>query len=419
MAIRRIRLGRLLRLSPLRIFLIASSLFCIYFLGIANQYKHELQQIEAAKDLNVYKMALHATGSARNFAQHSTTARKNLIIVSHGRSGSSLMGDIFNHHPSVFYMYEPLQTAQRVTKKKLTNASYSDLVEKFLTGIFRCKFDQPQTLGDIQDYYRKSDHPRVSQAIASPPLCPYRPTDPRWDPKLCYPVTSETLGSACKENYSLTVIKVLMDRVPERNIKTILTSCNPMDVDCKVIFLLRDPRAVIASARSVGFFSEKGKPPNSLQGTRLFSYWQCKETEDNLEFIRKLPDSLRERIKIQRYEDLAINPLKELSGLYEFAGLPVLESVRTWLNETTQLSRADCNKMDGAQATCTKDDARVAANRWRWKVHPFEIDIIEYYCKRVMRLMGYRRVDRSYELLANVKIPLFSDDYEAKKWFVH
>ena len=392
----------------------------IYFLDLSNRpFNNTKQSLAAERDFNAYKMALLAASPAKNFAQLSTTARRNLIIVSHGRSGSTLMGDIFNHHPSVFYMYEPLQTAERVVKRgELTNASYGDLVDRFLTGIFRCKFDQPQTLDDIERYYRKPAHPRISQAIASPPLCPYRLTDPRWDPKLCYPMTSESLGNACKD-YDMTVIKVLMSRIPENSIKTILTSCNPLDVDCKIAFLVRDPRAVIPSSRMIGFYKEKDET-NAKQSTRLFSYWQCKQTEDNLEFIRKLPGSLRDRIKLQRYEDLAINPLKELSGLYDFARLPVLESVRTWLNETTQLSRKDCDRqMDGVSVTCTKDDAWAAANRWRWKVHPFEIDIIEYYCGRVMRLMGYRPVDRSYQLLTNVKIPLFSDEYEAKHWFLH
>ena len=154
-------------------------------------------------------------------------------------------------------------------------------------------------------------------------------------------------------------------------------------------------------------------------GTRMFSYQQCKQTEDNLEFVRKLPKSIRKRIKLQRYEDLAINPLKELSRLYEFAGLTVLESVRTWLNETTQLSRKACNhEMDGVLVTCTKDDAWAAANRWRWKVHPHEINVIERYRRGVLRLMGYLPVEGSYELLRNKDVPLFSEDYEERHWFL-
>lgn len=367
--------------------------------------------------LDSIKMSLRASPVAK-MGHGSEKSRKNIIIVSHGRSGSTLMGDIFNHHPSVFYMYEPLQTAQRVLKQTDQNMSYRSIAEQLLTGIFDCKFVQPQIVADIERYYRKPTHPRVSQAIASPPLCPYKPTDQKWDPQLCYPMTSESLGKACGDNYDFTVIKVLMSRIPENGIKTILASCNSLDSDCKIIFLVRDPRAVIPSSLSIGFFKEKGDEKARL-GTRMFSYQQCKQTEDNLEFVRKLPKSIRKRIKLQRYEDLAINPLKELSRLYEFAGLTVLESVRTWLNETTQLSRKACNdEMDGVLVTCTKDDAWAAANRWRWKVHPHEINVIEHYCRGVLRLMGYLPVEGSYELLRNKDVPLFSEDYEARHWFL-
>ena len=299
---------------------------CFYFLGsFTLPNKQQIRRANKQDITDIYKEKLLTAATRRKLAQHSRTARKNLIIVSHGRSGSSLMGDIFNHNPSVFYMYEPLQSAKRITKgKSTTNESYSSIVEKFLTGVFRCKFDQPEILADIEKYYRKPDHPRISQAIASPPLCPYKLTDSRWDPKLCYPMTSESLRSACKINYNLTVIKVLLSRIPENNIKHILNSCNSFDVDCKIVFLVRDPRAVIPSSRSIGFFKEKADK-KALLSTRFYSYKQCKQTEDNLEFIRKLPDSLRSKIKLQRYEDLTINPLKELSALYEFAGLPVLQ----------------------------------------------------------------------------------------------
>ena len=96
----------------------------------------------------------------------------------------------------------------------------------------------------------------------------------------------------------------------------------------QIVFLVRDPRAVILSSLSIGFFKEKGDE-SARPDTRMLSYQQCKQIEDNLEFVRKLPKSIRKRIKLQRYEDFAINPLKELSRLYEFAWLTVLEGVRT------------------------------------------------------------------------------------------
>jgi len=127
--------------------LIACSFIVTYILWPSSQLiKIKSQQLsEAARDFDIYKMKVVHIGPARNDDQHLKTkpARGNAIIVSHGRSGSSLMGDIFNHHPSVFYMYEPLQTAERVMRKSSTNTSYSSLVKQFLTDVFRCRFNHP------------------------------------------------------------------------------------------------------------------------------------------------------------------------------------------------------------------------------------------------------------------------------------
>lgn len=135
-------------------------------------------------------------------------------------------------------------------------------------------------------------------------------------------------------------------------------------------------------------------------------------------FAKNLPLSRHRRIMIQRYEDFAMNPLKVLSRLYNFAGLPVLDSVKTWLNKSTHAAQAQ-GKMaiEGHLAFFTVDDASVAVNLWRWKVHPYDIDIIEYCYKYVMQMMESTPVDRSYRLMADISTPLFSEDYEAKGWF--
>ena len=168
-------------------------------------------------------------------------------------------------------MFEPLQTAIRVqTKRNINDKGYKSLAEEFLTSVFCCKFDNQEILSDIERYYRKPDHSRISRAIGSPPLCRYEMSDPRWNLRRCKRMTSEDLGSACMNNYNLTVLKVLIWRIPENGVKTILTACGSPDVDCKVIFLVRDPRAMIPSLCNIGFFGETG-PPSALWATRLYS----------------------------------------------------------------------------------------------------------------------------------------------------
>ncbi len=90
--------------------------------------------------------------------------------------------------------------------------------------VLQCDFSEPIFLADIERYYRKPAHPQISQAIASPPLCPYNISDARWDFRLCPKMTSETLGNACKNYYKLTVIKVLMKRIPYNSLEKTLSA---------------------------------------------------------------------------------------------------------------------------------------------------------------------------------------------------
>ena len=46
----------------------------------------------------------------------STSKRVNVIIVSEPKSGSSFLGQIFNQHPNVFYLFEPLRAVTVVKK---------------------------------------------------------------------------------------------------------------------------------------------------------------------------------------------------------------------------------------------------------------------------------------------------------------
>lgn len=373
----------------------------------------EREQMEK-DDVDFQKQQLNS--EAVNANSNQKPPRRNIIIVAHGRSGSTILGDIFNHHPFVFYLHEPLQTVERL-RMKSAGKSYGSLMADFLTGMFRCNFNK-SVVEDLDFFYRDPSHPRASRALGSPPLCPYEMTDPRWAPNLCPTMTSELLNGVCRHKYFMNAAKILIPRITERSIKHILPACNHSDVDCKIIFLIRDPRPVIGSSRSVGFFKDAASDTNR-ESLRRFSSEKCQETEQNFAFVKNLPLRWRNRIMIQRYEDFAENPLDGLSRLYTFAGLPVLESVKIWLhNATTPTKKRGelCNEV-GDIAFCTVDNASAAVNRWRLKIPLSDIDIIEKNCKHVMQAMGYKLVDGSQELMSNISVPLFNKDFEAKDWF--
>lgn len=262
----------------------------------------------------------------------------------------------------MFYLYEPLQTVERTREQ--FKSDYDILAQKFLKSVFQCRFDEPIFVKDMELYYRGLIHPLISRAIASPPLCPYNVSDERWDFKLCAKMTTKSLENACRQ-HKLTVIKVLIHRVPYKSLQSIISACAPKQVDCKIVFLVRDPRAVVPSSLAVDFYREQGGP--AKLGTRVFSYNLCEQTEANLRILKSLPAGLCDRVKLLRYEDLAAHPIAEMKNLYKFAGLSVLDGVTNWLSRSTHPSkqREDVDIHRGYSPTFTIDDAEAAINRWR------------------------------------------------------
>ena len=209
-----------------------------------------------------------------------TRKRQNLIIMAHGRSGSTFLGNIFNHHPDVFYLFEPYQTMERLHgRAEPENQHYQAKAFQWMKGVLQCDFVSLEHVKDLQLFYRRKYrayyNPQKSLSLLSPPFCPYNATDPLWTMESCPPLDQRTLEETCKSKYSLTVVKVIMSRMPGGSIKQLLSICDTAQFDCKFIFLTRDPRAIIPSSKAVGFFTEE---KGSLNGTKKFSQTICKTT---------------------------------------------------------------------------------------------------------------------------------------------
>ena len=347
-----------------------------------------------------------------------STKRQNLIIVAHGRSGSSFTGNIFNHHPSVFYLFEPYQTVERLHGGVAPfNRDYQEKSYEWMRSVFQCKFVSLKHANDIQHYYRKvtGKYPRDEQAsiaLSSPPFCRYSVTDPRWNIKDCPgALDQKTLEDVCEKKYGMTVVKALFVRMPNRSVEQLINVCDSSrDFDCKLLFLVRDPRGIIPSSKAVSFFRETNK--TSMAATRKFANENCRQTKFNLDIIRKLSPRWRKRIKILRYEELAKNPSKLLPSILEFAGLPMDKGLSDWLYLASHKPKTASEQ----RAAPWRQDSFEGADRWRWKVSPYEISIIEQYCRPVMKLLGYRPLDNSYEMQRNLSIRLLDKDFEALRW---
>ena len=371
--------------------------------AVASQIK-ELEKIQ-----NVQKQVVVDEGKRR----------QNLIVVAHGRSGSSFTGNIFNYHPSVFYLFEPYQTVERLHGGVAPfNRDYQQKSFEWMQGVFRCKFVSPKHAKDIEHYYRTvtRSYPRDEQAsiaLSSPPFCRYNVTDPRWNIKDCPgSLDQKNLEEICEKKYSLTVVKALMVRMPNNSVEQLINVCDSsVEIDCKLLFVVRDPRGIVSSSRVANFYRETDK--NGLTGTKKFAYENCRQTEFNLNITKQLAPKWRNKVKILRFEDLSVNPSKILPALLQFAGLPIDKAVSNWLYLASHKPETESEQ----KAAKWRQDSAERANRWRFRASPDEISIAERYCGRLMKVLGYKPLGNSFELQKNLSVALYDDNFEAIRWF--
>ena len=87
--------------------------------------------------------------STSEMTANNTKPRLNVILLTHMSSGSSVVGNIFNLHPDVFYLYEPMRALRRKVYRGewlVLNESTSDAFKKdfstLLRDFFTCSFQE-------------------------------------------------------------------------------------------------------------------------------------------------------------------------------------------------------------------------------------------------------------------------------------
>ena len=195
----------------------------------------------------------------------STTKRVNVIIVSEPRSGSSFLGQIFNQHPNVFYLFEPLRAVTVATNEdlylNLPSENYNRLALKLLFEILNCRFRSSVYLDYFNSFHRSS-----RRALSSFPLCHQGEATHAFSArKNCAPLIGTTMEEVCKFQYSFSVVKISSHRSPNQSIVSLLSMCaNTKPEPCKVIHLVRDPRALILSQMKLNFMRRGTKSPEKI-----------------------------------------------------------------------------------------------------------------------------------------------------------
>lgn len=348
------------------------------------EVKPQLHKCEES-DISVLNNQQDLKSTVMPLAQR--TKRLNVIILTHMSSGSSFSGNIFNLHPDVFYLYEPLHDLRRVVYSDewqplddLANNEYRNHFASLLRDLFTCAFREKTTLPRIFPQFLR-DPKRLAFMY-------WRVLRPE--------LTNEVAREACTTR-KITVAKIMQTRLPRKiGIQELERFCSsdPNQFDCLIIHLVRDPRAVLSSLLRRKFFIKDFRrylfdsDKLSAQATEIIkqnAQLLCSQVEDNLNYVKKVwPKWFQGRYKLIRYEDIVTNAFNMMEDMYNFVGLAKVDSITKWILEGkilvnttgTQFSENDASRMD----------------HWRFDEDPSIVSLFEEACAPLMKLMGYTSV---------------------------
>ncbi|XP_062245032.1 carbohydrate sulfotransferase 1-like [Platichthys flesus] len=340
--------------------------------------------------------------------------RTHILILATTRSGSSFVGQLFNQHPEVFYLFEPLFHVQSALLPRLVQSR--NLAERrvmigaardLLRSLYHCH------LISLENYIRPrpSNHSTdklfrrgASRSLCSPPACevPLGPdeqslvlTDEGECGKRCGPLNVSLAADACRGKRHIAIKTV---RIPQ--ISDLRALIEDPRLNLKVVQLVRDPRGILASRvetfrdtyRLWRLWRATGRRPHNLDLGQINTV--CEDFLRSLSMGLAKPAWLRGRYMLLRYEDIARFPVQKTRELYSFLGMVLDQSVEDWIINNT---RGSSDLLSRHKFTTVRDSAANAEN-WRVKLSFDMVVYTQTVCQPVLDILGYKKVFHPKEL---------------------
>ncbi|XP_068570044.1 carbohydrate sulfotransferase 6-like [Cebidichthys violaceus] len=328
-----------------------------------------------------------------------SNGKVHVLLLSSWRSGSTFMGQAFSQHPSVFYLMEPAwhvwSKLQRSSARELRMA-----VRDLLRSIFHCDFSVMDAYLPENSIVSSLFAWSQSRALCSPPACPVTPRDQFNNEtqclKKCGTIGLQGAAEACG-TYSHVVLK----NVRLFELESLYPLWKDPSLDFRIIHLVRDPRAVVRSreeeAANLMMDSAIVLEQRSISAADVqYQVMQeiCRSHTRIIErAILKPPPFLKGRYKMVRYEDVARNPLEEITAMYEFVGLEATSQMEEWIYRVTHGEGMGPEDM----IDVTSRNATKVSQAWRTLLPHDKVKRIQEVCEGAMSLLGYRMVNSEKE----------------------
>lgn len=234
-----------------------------------------------------------------------------------------------------------------------------DNVPEIITDLFNCDFSKiPQTI--LKDDFML--HTKHGVEFYS---CIKINTTSRHHFNACL----ETLTDNCKNSKIRSTKTIRMTLKMADKILTLLP-------DLKVIYLVRDPRAVIQSRISLNLVDDQNVEEESSE--------LCGRMENDVEIIEQSRN--KNRIKIVQYEHFASNTVSTAKDIFNFIDYEIDSEVLQWIKANSVRS------VDGNPFSTSRNSAR-SIDKWISKISFKTAKQIDKICDKLYNRYGYQSFD--------------------------
>ncbi|KAJ7317232.1 hypothetical protein JRQ81_003394 [Phrynocephalus forsythii] len=325
----------------------------------------------------------------------SSPSRTHVLLLSSWRSGSTFSGQLFSQNPDVFYLMEP---AKHVWARMPWGSpeTLHGPVRDVLRSVFLCDMKALRSHMKRQSKVSHLFMWAMSRALCSPPACEAFARSDIVGVKECQAECGHTpfrkISEACA-TYTHVVVKAV--RVFQ------MEALYPLLIDpslhLHIIHLVRDPRAVYASRKKVSLLPDDlliSNTHNVTPSTREIMSRVChSQAEMYLMTLFYMPQALRRRYLLTRYEDLVADPLGHLGQWYQFTGLTSSPRLEAWVYNMTHWSTGS----DGREPLAIQKNAQMVSEAWREQLSFQEVQEVQVICKDAMEVFGYKVVETEKE----------------------
>ncbi|XP_061139373.1 carbohydrate sulfotransferase 1-like isoform X3 [Syngnathus typhle] len=218
-----------------------------------------------------------------------------------------------------------------------------------------------------------------------------------WCTKKCGNLNLTLASRACLSRSHVAIKTV---RIPK--VSDLRTLVEDPRLDLKIIHLVRDPRAILASRitafsdqfRAWKIWNATGRQPRYVDLSQITS--TCQDMVASAEAGLARPAWLKGRYLLVRYEDLAFNPKDMADKIYQFIGLELEDRVQTWIRRNTNSNVFA--PFDWNYKYSTTRDSRMTAASWRLRLDHNIVRTVQNLCNDTLALLGYKLVHSTVQL---------------------